>query len=171
MNVGNTQLDLHFEKAVKLLVQYMPVGEERKKPLLMHVLRVGMYLYERNYSNDIVLAGLLHDILEWTEASEDIVKSEFGDSVLAIVKANTKDRAIADPAERRREYIDRCIVVGEPALIVKAADTLDSYRFYRSVDNADEVARSIDIAKTILEKILGDFKDPVFIELQKLMMD
>ncbi|MEK7633004.1 MAG: HD domain-containing protein [Patescibacteria group bacterium] len=168
MNLGNIQLDLQFEKAVKLLVQYMPVGEKRKKPLLMHVLRVGMYLYEHDYSADIVLAGLLHDILEWTEASEGLVKSEFGDAVLAIVKANTKDRSIVDPAERRREYIDRCIAVGESALIVKTADTLDSYRFYRSVDNTDEIARSVDIAKTILEKIPNEFKDPIFTELRSV---
>ena len=168
MNLGNTQLDLQFEKAVKLLVEHMPFGEERKKPLLMHVLRVGVYLYEREYSSEIVLAGLLHDILEWTDASEDIVKNEFGDRVFAIVKANTKDRGIVDPVERRREYIERCIAVGEPALIVKAADTLDSYRFYRSVDNADELVRSVDIAKTILEKIPNDFQDPIFTELRNV---
>lgn len=167
MNLGNTQLDLQFEKAVKLLVEHMPAGEERKKPLLMHVLRVGTYLYERDYSDEIVLGGLLHDILEWTDASEDIVRSEFGDRVLAIVKANTKNRDIVDPVGRRREYIDRCIEVGEGALIVKAADTLDSYRFYRSIDNVNEIARSVDIANTILEKIPVEFKDPIFTELRK----
>ena len=66
----------------------------------MHSLRVGMYLYQHEYSADVVLGGLLHDILEWTEGSENLLKEEFGERVLAIVKANTKDRSIVDPAER-----------------------------------------------------------------------
>lgn len=168
MNLGNISLELNFEKAVKLLCEYMPVGEERKKPLLMHALRVGMYLYERNYSADVVLAGLLHDILEWTESSDEAVRSEYGDHVYAIIKANTKDRSIADPVERRREYIDHCVVVGKDALIVKAADTLDSYQFYTSVKNPEELSRSVDIAKTILEKLPSYFHDPIFSELEKV---
>ena len=166
-NLGKKDLELNFEKAVSLLCQYMPVGEERKKPLLMHSLRVGMYLYEHDYSNDIVIAGLLHDILEWTESPEDILKKEFGENVHAIVQANTKNRQIEDPVERRREYIDRCIQAGEEALIVKAADTLDSYHFYQTVGNPEEMERSVDIAKTILEKKPEEFKDSLFEKLEK----
>jgi len=168
MNLGNNDLELKFEKAVKLLCESMPVGEERKKPLLMHVLRVAMHLYDRDYSEHIVLGGLLHDVLEWTESPDEMIRGEFGEDVYAIVKANTKDRSIVAPAIRRREYIDRCIQSGQEALIVKAADTLDSYRYYTAVRNLDEVARSVDIAKTILEKLPCDFNDPIFNELEKL---
>lgn len=168
MNLGNKELELKFEKSVQLLCQYMPVGEERKKPLLMHALRVGMSLYKKDYSQDIVLAGLLHDLLEWTTSPEELLKDGFGERVLLIVKANTKNREIIDPVERRREYIDRCIAVGEDALIVKAADALDSYGFYLSVNNPDEVKRSVDIAKTILEKLPTDMSDPIFNELKGL---
>lgn len=167
-NLGNTTVELKFEKAVQLLCQFMPVGEERKKPLLMHALRVGMYLYERDYSEDVVLAALLHDVLEWTESPEEAIRNEYSDNVYAIVKANTKDRSITDPVERRREYIDRCVAVGKDALIVKAADTLDSYRFYTSINNPDEVVRSVDIAKTILKKLPADVSDPIFRELQRI---
>lgn len=168
MNLENKELERKFEKALSLLCQYMPVGEERKKPLLMHSLRVGMYLYERAYSSDIVIAGLLHDILEWTEGPEDLLKKEFGENVYTIVKANTKNRQIEDPAERRREYIDRCIQVGEEALIVKAADTLDSYRFYQTVGDPEEMKRSMDIVKTILEKLPEGFKDDIFKEIEQV---
>lgn len=166
-NLGNTEIESKFEKAVQLLCRFMPVGEERKKPLLMHALRVGMYLYERNYSANVVLGGLLHDVLEWTESPDDLVRTEFGDEVYAIVKA-TKDRNISDPVERRREYIDRCAMVGKDALVVKAADTLDSYRFYTSASNPEEVSRSVDIAKTILEKLPADMNDHLFDELKRI---
>jgi len=97
-----------------------------------------------------------------------MIRDKFGEDVYAIVKANTKDRSIIDPALRRREYIDRCIQEGQEALIVKAADTLDSYRFYTAVGNSEEVARSVDIAKMILEKLPSDFNDPIFNELEKV---
>ena len=168
MHLGNKELELAFEKAVNLLCQYMPVGEERKKPLLMHSLRVGMYFYGHDYSSDIVMGGLLHDILEWTESPEDMLKKEFGENVHAIVQANTKNRQIDDPIERRREYIDRCIQVGEEALIVKAADTIDSYDFYQAVDNSEEIEGSVDIAKTVLEKKPEGFKDSIFKKLELL---
>ncbi len=162
MNFGNIELGMQCEKAVQLLCASMPVGEERKKPLLMHSLRVGMFLYEKNYSRDIVLGGLLHDVLEWTESSETVVRDTFGDAILAIVKANTKNREITDPAERRREYINRCIETGEDALIVKAADVLDSFRFYTATGNAEEIRRCKDMVKAIFEKLPETFRDPIF---------
>lgn len=168
MNIGNTKLESQMEKAIQMLVQFMPVGEDRKKPILMHSIRVGMYLYQNNYSEEVVISGLLHDILEWTKSPEEIVKNEFGEKVLAIVKSNTKNREIVDSIERRKDYIDRCIETGENALIVKAADTLDSYHFYSSTNDADEIERSINIAKTILEKLPENFHDPIFTELQKI---
>jgi hypothetical protein len=97
-----------------------------------------------------------------------MLKKEFGENVYAIVQANTKNREIEDPVERRREYIDRCIQVGEEALIVKAADTLDSYHFYQAIGNAEEIERSVDIAKMILEKKPEGFTDSIFKELEKL---
>lgn len=168
MNIANAELAAQIEKAVKFLCDHMPVGEERKKPLLMHALRVGMYLYDRDYSEDIVLGGFLHDVLEWTGGSEDQLREIFGQRVCDIVKANTKDRDIEDPAERRREYIARCFAVGEDAVIVKAADTLDSYRFYQAIDDAQEVERCVDIAHVILENLPTDFRDPIFESLREL---
>ncbi len=55
-----------FEKAVHLLAKHRPFSDENsRKPALFHDIRVGVYLYEEKYSQDIVLAGLLHDAIEW----------------------------------------------------------------------------------------------------------
>jgi len=58
-------LNLKFEKAVRLLVEYMPHSDaDSRKPILFHDIRVGVYLYENGYSENIVLAGVLHDAIE-----------------------------------------------------------------------------------------------------------
>ena len=85
------KLNLDFEKAVRLLAQNIPVSKnDSRKPILFHDIRVGVYLYECEYSSDIILGGLLHDILEWSTLKEDVLRSEFGDAVTRIVLANTK---------------------------------------------------------------------------------
>ena len=162
MNFGNISLDIRCELAIAHLCNSIPIDEERKKPLLMHCIRVGMYLYQRDYSQDIVLAGFLHDTLEWTTSSKEMLSEKFSERVCDIVKANTKDRSIENPIERRREYIDRCIQLGEDALIVKVADLLDSYQFYQSVGNAQEIERCTDMATAILEKLPSSFNDSIF---------
>ncbi|NCU32969.1 MAG: HD domain-containing protein, partial [Candidatus Moranbacteria bacterium] len=70
---------------------------------------VCMYLYDRGYSDDIVLAGILHDMIEWSSLDEQTLKDEFGDNVTRLVLASTRDETITDKNERSRELIDRCI--------------------------------------------------------------
>jgi len=168
MNLGNITLENKCEKAVRLLSQYAPAEENRKKPILMHALRVGMYLYEHNYAEDVVLAGLLHDTIEWTDCSAKLIQDTFGPHILAIVLANTKDRGIENEVERQKDLINRCLIVGKDALIVKAADTLDSYSFYESTNNQEEIQRAIIIGKVILGNLPSTMQDPLFEKLHAL---
>jgi (p)ppGpp synthase/HD superfamily hydrolase len=168
MNLGDKQLEIKFEKAVRLLCDYSSIDEGRKKSILMHALRVGMYLYENDYQEDVVISGLLHDIIEWADCPEDLVQKEFGQRVLDIIKANTKDREIEDVDTRRADYVNRCAQVGKEALIVKAADVLDSHGFYRATNNTDELQRSKTIAKLVLSVLPDGVADPIFKKLEVL---
>jgi guanosine-3',5'-bis(diphosphate) 3'-pyrophosphohydrolase len=168
MNIGNKQLDLKVEKAVRLLVEYIPEEKDRQKNILTHALRVGMYLYDNDYSEDVVIAGLLHDIVEWTDGPKDVVENEFGKHVLDIVLANTKDRSIGDKTERRKDMIERCSKTGIDALVVKATDTLDSHLFYQSINDLAEIQRAVDIGRIILSVITNEMADPIFEKLKEL---
>ncbi|MFH1405439.1 MAG: HD domain-containing protein [Patescibacteria group bacterium] len=164
MNLGNQQLQIKFEKAIKMLCDHIPISGEREKPQLMHSLRVGMYLFNNDYADDVVIGGLLHDVIEWTDCPEKTIQEEFGQKVLKIIKANTKNREIKDVVERRKEYVDRCAEVGDEALIVKAADAIDSYKYYQAIQRQKEIDRSIAIAKLIIkkglkDKIVGELKE------------
>ena len=133
-------LDLKFEKAVRLLAEHLPISDEKsRKPILFHDIRVGVYLYESGYKPEIVLAGLLHDALEWSEITAEILKAEFGDEVLALVQAGTKDDSIKNSDDKIDELIKRCAAAGHDALIIKAADILDSFKWYSSQNNQAEL--------------------------------
>lgn len=162
------QFNLQFEKAVRFVVEHAPMSEENsRKPLLPHVIRVGVYLYEHNYSHEIILAGLLHDMLEYSGAGDDELEKQFGAEVLRLVKANTKDDSILDPVEKTNELIKRCVEAGEEALIIKAADIMDSVKYYTRTENE----KQLEYCQRNMRAIFGfkpdSFTDPIFEELRQ----
>jgi (p)ppGpp synthase/HD superfamily hydrolase len=158
-------LQIEFEKAVRMIAKHMPVSQiGSRKPVLFHDIRVGVYLYEKNYSRDIVLAGVLHDALEFSDMTEEMIKNEFGENVLRIVKACTKDRTIENSDERIDELVKRCAKQGKEALIVKAADTLDSFKHYIRENNQSELDYCRKNAEAIF-KHKGNFEGEIFPEL------
>ena len=160
-------LNVQFEKAVRVLVQHLPSSNEAsRKSTLFHSIRVGVYLYEHGYSEDIVLAGLLHDTLEWSSVTERLLRSKFGDHIVILVLANTKNDAITDNIKKTDELIMRCVQAGEEALIVKAADILDSFKWYVSQRNTDELGYCMRNANAILKYKPDSFDGPIFDELR-----
>jgi len=162
------ELNLKFEEAVRLLVAYAPPSDSSShKPLVPHDLRVGVYLYENGYSADVVVAGILHDMLEFTNVKENIILEKFGKNVLNLIIANSKNKSIEDKQERTEENIKRCVEYGEEALIIKTADILDSFKYYTAVQNEVELEYCQRNAKTILKLKSVDFNDKIFEELKK----
>lgn len=149
------------------MVEYFPVSDETsRKPVLFHDIRVGVYLYEHGYAEDVVLAGVLHDAIEWSNATQEMLQSEFGDNVLRLIMASTKDDSITDKDKKTTELIKRCISNGEEALIVKTADILDSFKWYSSQNSEDQLRYCLRNANAILKYKPDDFKDNIFRELQ-----
>ena len=161
------ELNIEFEKATRLLAAALPVSTDKtRKPVLFHDIRVGVYLYENDYKREIVLAGLLHDALEFSTLTAEQIVESFGSEVLRLVKASTKDDSITDKTEKTNELIQRCVANGEDALIVKAADVLDSFKFYSAINNSDELAYCSRNASAIFAHKPDLMQDKIFDELR-----
>ncbi len=159
-------LNLKFEHGVRFLVEHFPPSDESsRKPVLFHDIRVGVYLYNHGYSEEIVLAGLLHDVIEWSDATGDMVRDEFGEQVLKLVLANTKDDTVKDRHEKTTELIKRCVANGQDALIIKTADILDSFKWYASQNNTEQLKYCMRNANAISKYKPNDFADLIFDEL------
>lgn len=159
-------LNIKFENGVRFLVQHFPPTDTTsRKPVLFHDIRVGVYLYHHGYPEDVVLAGLLHDAIEWSSATKNMVRDEFGENVLRLVLANTKDDTLEDKHEKTAELIQRCVENGQDALIIKAADILDSFQWYASQDNQGELSYCMRNTNAIFKYKNSDFSDPIFDEL------
>jgi len=159
-------LGAEFENAVRFLARRMPPAEQMaRKPALFHGIRVGVYLYGRKYSQDVVLAGVLHDAVEFAGVDARRIAEEFGERVAELVLASTKDDSIEDPEAKTDELIRRCVSCGEDALIVKTADILDSFSWYTRTGNMDQLAYCTRNANAIMKHKPDDFRDEIFDEL------
>ena len=113
--------DFELDRALTFMAKAVGALGRNPKPLVLHCARVAMYLYERGYGREVVLAAALHDLIEDTTLPPGEIGREFGGEVLRLVEANTFDETIADPTERYREMFARCRAAGGGALLVKAA--------------------------------------------------
>lgn len=160
------KLNIRLEKAVRLLTQYLPISDETsRKPILFHDIRVGVYLYENGYSDDVILAGILHDAIEFSKITKQMLKEQFGENVTKLVLACTKDDSIKGAEEKTIELIMRCVKDGQNALIVKAADIIDSFKFYTSENNKEQLEYCKRNATAILKHKPSEFNDLIFDEL------
>lgn len=160
-------LNVQFEKAVRFLCKHLPISDaESRKPILFHDIQVGVYLHEKGYAPDIVLAGLLHDVIEWSNLTEQILREEFGDTVTKLVLANTKNDSVMDKEEKTNELIVRCIQNGLGALIIKSADIIDSFKWYSNQNNNEQLLYCMRNANAIIKFKPENFNDPIFEELK-----
>jgi hypothetical protein len=102
--------------------QVRDIGDEI--PFIGHPLAVAELLAEHGMNDELIVAGLLHDTLEYTNLGLAALRERFGMKVAMIVCALTEDLEITDHEERKRELRDRVAATGIEAKRVFAADRI-----------------------------------------------
>lgn len=162
------KITLKYEKAIRFISKNLPISDEStRKSVLFHDIRVGVYLYENGYDEDIVLAGFLHDVLEFSNITEQDLTKECNQDITKIVIACSKDKGIEDKIERDDDVIKRCVEAGQDALIVKAADVLDSLKYYQKQDNQEQLDYCSRNINSIFKYKPDEFDDKIFKELKR----
>ncbi len=110
------------------------VRKGTKLPYLTHPANVAVILARYGRSEDTIVAGVLHDVVEdcvrdgWTrEMLQERIGRKFGSSVLETVLAVSERRVDDDGVElsyddRKSDYLERLSLASEEALWVCAAD-------------------------------------------------
>ena len=121
-----------LHRAVNLAVVWHS-GQDRKYsnlPYITHPLRV-MSIVRRVSDNEAMLvAAVLHDVVEDTDVSEDDIRSEFGDIVGNLVMWLTDVSMPEDGNRKKRKHIDLLHTADAPAeaQTIKLADLIDNTR-------------------------------------------
>jgi (p)ppGpp synthase/HD superfamily hydrolase len=100
-------------------------------PFVTHPVEVACLLHDAGYQDEVVAAGVLHDVLEDTDAERSDLESRFGPRVAELVEAVTDDPTIEDDAERRAALRRQVADAGEFAAVVFAADKVSKARELR----------------------------------------
>jgi (p)ppGpp synthase/HD superfamily hydrolase len=103
-----------------------------RAPFILHPLEVGALLSSRGFDDEVVAAGLLHDVLEDTDAGLDEVRRRFGDRIADAVAAVTEDPTIEDYRARKAALRDQVAAAGADAHAVYAADKVAKARELRA---------------------------------------
>ena len=157
------------ERALRVVVLAHD-GQTRKGsdvPYVTHVLHVSMMLARRGMDEDLIVAGLLHDVVEdcddWTL---ERVADEFGPHVKSIVDQLTEDKS-RTWQERKQHAIDKVPHMSPEAATVKAADKLHNLQTLltalREADDHEAVwsrftggrERTLDMDARLVEVLCG----------------
>lgn len=95
-----------------LLARNVHKNQKRKsgEPYIMHPVTVAKMLYDIGADRDTVCAAILHDTLEEgleEKVLEERIHREFGDHVLYMVQALSKDPEIEDKLEQQSKYMQQ----------------------------------------------------------------
>lgn len=161
-------IEHEIERAVEFLVFSFYESGHNPKPVVLHSIKVGLTLERLGCKRDIIIAGILHDLLEDTDVKFKDIEKRFGNKVANLVKYNSFDGKIKDRVESYKENFERCLKAGKEALIIKAADLYEN-SFYCCFDEKGQknewwiqkMKYFIDISKELLkeEKIYKDLID------------
>lgn len=103
------------------------------EPYVNHVIRVAFEVARLGLGDTLVAAALLHDTLEDTDLSPDVIVEHCGENVLSIVQQLTNPSHLPENAGKRRwerKQIDRDHLkqVSLEAKIIKLCDRIDNLR-------------------------------------------
>jgi (p)ppGpp synthase/HD superfamily hydrolase len=101
-------------------------------PFVTHPVEVACLLHEAGYSDEVVAAGVLHDVLEDTDVERGELEELFGSEVARLVAAVSDDPAIEDHAERKAALRRQVAAAGDCAVAVFAADKVSKARELRA---------------------------------------
>jgi (p)ppGpp synthase/HD superfamily hydrolase len=96
----------------------------RPRRTVEHPLEVAGWLAEDGQPTEVVLAGLLHDVLEDTYVTVGEVAERFGPRVAGLVAALTQDESLVKYKARKRRLRLQTLAAGREAATVAIADKL-----------------------------------------------
>lgn len=135
-------------------------------PFILHPLEVAVLLRNLGFDDEVVAAGLLHDVIEDTQATDAEIEERFGERVAGLVRSLSDDPSLADYGERKRALRTAVAAAGRDAHAIYAADKVAKARELRAElarDPArmhdDEVVRRIDHYCASLEMLEREAPD------------
>lgn len=122
-------------------------------PFIEHPLAVAERLAEEGFGDEVLAAGLLHDMLEYTEIEPTELRERFGDHVADVVEALTENLDIEPYEPRKEEHRVRVAASGADARAVFAADKIANVEVTREAYEVEGEEVDLDLEVSLDDKI------------------
>ena len=147
-------------------------------PYIVHPMEVMQILTANGCSDDVIVAGILHDVLEDTNTTKKEILDAFDQNVLDIVLCESEDKS-KSWKERKQTTIDHLAESGKEVKLVCCADKLSNIRsMYCDLQQVGEVLwKRFNATKEqihwyysgIVEALQGLEEYPMYAELKELV--
>ncbi len=124
-----------IKKAVKFSIKTHEVYQKQKRkgkdiPYITHPLTVGLILMGAGASEDVVVAGILHDTIEDSipekKVTAEMIGERFGDTVADLVMSVTEQDKNLSWEERKAIALDHIKSYSQDSLLIKSADIISN---------------------------------------------
>ncbi len=128
-----------LDKAFKLASDvHKTQRRESGEPYIVHPLAVAEILADMELDMEAIAAGLLHDVIEDTPITYDVIKEEFGEDIALLVEGVTKLDKIQfhDKAEQQIESLRKMFLAMAKdirVILIKLADRLHNMRTLKNM--------------------------------------
>lgn len=116
----------------------MHEGQYRKGmdvPYIVHPAEVMYYLAKAQATDDMIAAGLLHDIIEDTPVTREKLADIFGENITRLVISQSEDKT-KTWAERKAATEEKLLTASEEELLLCCADKLSNLKSIYTVGEA-----------------------------------
>ena len=133
-----------------------------KEPYIVHPLSVAIILAELELDKESIIAGLLHDVVEDTEISLDVISEKFGAEIASLVDGVTKLGQLnykADQVEIQAENLRKMFLAMAKdirVVLIKLADRLHNMRtlkFMKPEKQKEKARETLDIYAPIAQRL------------------
>jgi (p)ppGpp synthase/HD superfamily hydrolase len=119
-------IDLAIEVAVKAHQNQVRKGTDI--PYITHPMAVGIILAKTGCSDEIIVAGILHDTVEDTPITLDYIRDTFGKKVSMLVEGASEPDKSLPWEERKRHMVNYLKTAPLSVRLVACADKLHNIR-------------------------------------------
>jgi len=144
---------LRLHKAIKFAIKTHEVYQKQKRKgkdvaYIVHPMTVALILSENKASEDVVLAGVLHDTIEDSiqekRVSYDMINERFGMEVADLVWSVTEKEKEDSWQKRKKKALEEIKGFSEDSLFLKSADVVSNTSelvddYYRNKDDVFEI--------------------------------
>src|SRR3989344_4185993 len=131
----NSILNAFKREAVNFAIETHELNQKQKRkgkdiPYITHPLTVGLILASAGASEDVIIAGILHDTVEDSSpeksVSKEMIAERFGESVAALVMSVTEEDQSRPWEVRKNDALEHIAHFSHGSLLVKSADTISN---------------------------------------------